>query len=990
MNYIKFLSITLSFILSFSFSDSLIDYSKSESNEAFNSRKNQTESNSRTVTGTLISSFQGPSNSIGLTFDGTHLWISDRQEGLIKKYTLSGEMVSSIPSTCSDQRGLAWDGQNIWLACASPYSIYKLDPSDGTILDSFVYSGTGYPNGITFDGASNLWVNGWGSSSLIAYDSETFEQVTELSIGGGGRGLTFDGTHLWGAGDSGVNEINLEGELIETYDLPNTYIPGLAFDGQYIWASNMTTGMVYQYDVGIEIIHPENSTYVPDNNFEQALIDLGYDDVLDNYVLTETISTITSLDVSDRSISSLEGIEDFTALTSLYCYFNNLTSLDLSSNTLLTMVHSTYNQLASINVSENTLLTNLYLDNNQLSSIDVSQNTLLVELFTHTNPISNLDVSSNTLLTTLKCNSNQLTSLDVSSNTLLQILDCNSNQLASLDVGLNIELTSLMCFFNDLTTLDVTNNINLTLLNAAHNDLSQLDVSSNVLLETLYIPDNSLTSLDVSNNELLTELQCQQNDLTNLDISNNALLSTFFCGLNPNLSCINTDDPEAAAASWTVAEGNIDEGMIFSVSCDWQGCNDPYADNYNPIATLNDGTCSYDSDFAADYTFLGAFENSSYYKSNSNGLNWEEASAHAFNNGGHLATITSQEENDAVSSWITEVSIFGLFQNLNSSEYSEPDGGWEWITGEPLDYTSWYGNEPNDNGGSQHFGVYNFNSPSLWDDQSLTQVSSRVWILERSEDFVLGCNDPYADNYDEGATYDDGSCSGYPDNGDYALSFDGIDDYIEISNTDIFSNFNEMSINLYLKIADHEINGDEVVISKWNATDRPFNIWLSDWSGVNKLKFIINDGCSSNLVEMDVEDLILNNWNQITCVYSDINNLIQIYHNGLLKDQAEADCGPILNGSNNMIVGKHGDNINFLDGLVYNVSAWDIALNHEQINTYFNLNIEIERDSSYYSNKSLNSDRFFSETNFKKPNWDEMLSDLHLDSEKNKNLYNQK
>ena len=80
MNYIKFLSITLSFILSFSFSDSLIDYSKSESNEAFNSRKNQTELNSRTVTGTLISSFQGPSSSIGLTFDGTHLWISDRQE----------------------------------------------------------------------------------------------------------------------------------------------------------------------------------------------------------------------------------------------------------------------------------------------------------------------------------------------------------------------------------------------------------------------------------------------------------------------------------------------------------------------------------------------------------------------------------------------------------------------------------------------------------------------------------------------------------------------------------------------------------------------------------------------------------------------------------------------------------------------------------------------------------------------------------------------
>ena len=74
---------------------------------------------------------------------------------------------------------------------------------------------------------------------------------------------------------------------------------------------------------------------------------------------------------------------------------------------------------------------------------------------------------------------------------------------------------------------------------------------------------------------------------------------------------------------------------------------------------------------------------------------------------------------------------------------------------------------------------------------------------------------------------------------------------------------------------------------------------------------------------------------------------------------------------------------------IYNISSPPISKYNliTIINTYFNLNIEIERDSSYYSNKSLNSDRFFSETNFKKPNWDEMLSNLYLDSEKNKNLY---
>lgn len=75
---------------------------------------------------------------------------------------------------------------------------------------------------------------------------------------------------------------------------------------------------------------------------------------------------------------------------------------------------------------------------------------------------------------------------------------------------------------------------------------------------------------------------------------------------------------------------------------------------------------------------------------------------------------------------------------------------------------------------------------------------------------------------------------------------------------------------------------------------------------------------------------------------------------------------------------------------IYNISSPPISKYDliTKINTYFNLNIEIERDSSYYSNKSLNSDRFFSDTNLKKPNWDEMLNDLYLDSEKNKNLYN--
>ena len=76
-------------------------------------------------------------------------------------------------------------------------------------------------------------------------------------------------------------------------------------------------------------------TYVPDDKFEQALIDLGYDTVLDDSVLTANISGVDTLDVYGEEISDLTGIEAFIALTRLKSYNNKLTSLDVSKNTAL-------------------------------------------------------------------------------------------------------------------------------------------------------------------------------------------------------------------------------------------------------------------------------------------------------------------------------------------------------------------------------------------------------------------------------------------------------------------------------------------------------------------------------------------------------------------------------------------------------------------------------------------------------------------------------
>ena len=240
-------------------------------------------------------------------------------------------------------------------------------------------------------------------------------------------------------------------------------------------------------------------TVLFDPGFAQKLQELGHISDAENITSAdmEKIAAITELDVSGTyenenpgTLTSLQGIEYFESLTELVCYYNQLTSLDVSANMALTELECYDNQLTSLDVSGCTALTMLVCFSNQLTT---------------------LDVSANTALTMLVCDSNQLTSLDVSANTALTELWCGYNQLTSLDVSANTALTELWCGYNQLTSLDVSANTALTTLWCYYNQLESLDVSANTALMVLECDDNQLTSLDVSANTALTFLECEDN-----------------------------------------------------------------------------------------------------------------------------------------------------------------------------------------------------------------------------------------------------------------------------------------------------------------------------------------------------------------------------------------------------------------------------------------------------------------------------------------------
>jgi hypothetical protein len=218
---------------------------------------------------------------------------------------------------------------------------------------------------------------------------------------------------------------------------------------------------------------------IPDANFKAKLLQANTNnsiarDSLDNFIKIDIngdgqiqqseAERVYHLSVYRYNISSLDGIGAFVNLKYLFCFSNQLTTL---------------------NVSKNLNLKSLFCEQNQLTT---------------------LDVSKNLKLESLSCYLNQLTTLDVSKNLKLEYLSCDLNQLTSLDVSKNLKLEGLLCYLNQLTSLDVSKNLNLVYFDCSNNPLTTLDVSKNLNLVELYCRNNpNLTQLFLKEGRILND-----------------------------------------------------------------------------------------------------------------------------------------------------------------------------------------------------------------------------------------------------------------------------------------------------------------------------------------------------------------------------------------------------------------------------------------------------------------------------------------------------
>lgn len=93
---------------------------------------------------------------------------------------------------------------------------------------------------------------------------------------------------------------------------------------------------------------------------------------------------------------------------------------------------------------------------------------------------------------------------------------------------------------------------------------------------------------------------------------------------------------------------------------------------------------------------------------------WVEAENYCQSLGGHLATISCQEENDFIYQVMVNAGYTSAYFGLTDHD---KEGTWIWVTGEPVTYTNWHSGEPNSENANEDYALFYYKyKDKTWND----------------------------------------------------------------------------------------------------------------------------------------------------------------------------------------------------------------------------------------------------------------------------------
>lgn len=285
----------------------------------------------------------------------------------------------------------------------------------------------------------------------------------------------------------------------------NQYVSALAFDEV---TNNIYVGGGFSaYDGfspvrGMCRLHFYETLAIPDSAFEQKLISLGIDtNGTTGDVLFNDITNITTLDVSESSISNLTGIQGFVKLQSLVAYNNTFSNIDLRYNTALDYLTVSGNNLTQIDTRNLPVLSDLDVDYNSLTTLNVSENLDLTDLRTNHNQLNSLDLTSNSSLEKVRATNNLFPELYFTANPNLTFINISNNPLLTiLDVrnGANSIITSFDATNCGLVSCIYVDDSSASYLSGWSKDSSAHFVNNEAACSSLSVEDNVLVENMIS------------------------------------------------------------------------------------------------------------------------------------------------------------------------------------------------------------------------------------------------------------------------------------------------------------------------------------------------------------------------------------------------------------------------------------------------------------------------------------------------------------
>jgi len=269
---------------------------------------------------------------------------------------------------------------------------------------------------------------------------------------------------------------------------------------------------------------------IPDANFKNAL--LNHIPVINTnndgeIQVSEATAFTGAMNVSNKNITNMTGVEAFANMVTLNCQTNQITVLPTVGLTSLQNLWCSYNKLTSLSVINLLSLKTLYCGPNLLTSVTLVNLPSLKEFRCPYNNFTSLSLSNLPSLNIFDCYNNQLTALSLTNVNALVLLSCSNNLLTTLPLTNVPLLKFLTCSFNQFTNLPLTNLNALTWLDCSNNQLSAINLSNPGILGDLRCSNNRLTALPAGLNSL-SFLDCSRNQITSLSLNS-----------YPNLSYVN-------------------------------------------------------------------------------------------------------------------------------------------------------------------------------------------------------------------------------------------------------------------------------------------------------------------------------------------------------------------------------------------------------------------------------------------------------------------